>query len=258
MQSEWRMLLVFDFDHTVVEENTDFEVQDLWDVEKAAGKKLDGETVVYTQERGWTQYMDDVMGALHGQGVTHSHIADRMHKLRLTQDMEHVFREAKQTQRCDVIIASDSNTFFIDTILEKHGLKDVVDAVFTNPAQLTESGRLAVTPFDNQTDCSRCSRNMCKSKIVADFIESKKGAGVNYTHYAYAGDGGNDFCPMASLPADGTALALVRKGFSLEKRIEAHRKKGVTIGAKRVDWSHPTEFLPALRDFWASLEAGTA
>ena len=103
----------------------------------------------------------------------------------------------------DIIIASDSNTYFIDWILEANGLKDMVKAVFTNHASFDEQGYLRIK-IHNDHKCEDCPVNMCKSTIVQDYLAS---CDCKYSRMFYAGDGGNDFCPLKLLGEDDVIFA---------------------------------------------------
>ena len=49
-----------------------------------------------------------------------------------------------------VIIISDSNSVFISHILQANELENLVDKVFTNPAQWSQDGRLTIKPYHHQ------------------------------------------------------------------------------------------------------------
>ena len=254
-----RALLVFDFDHTVVEENTDVEVMSLWDEAKAGGKTLKDVVRPYSAEHSWTTYMNDVMEALHDHGVTREHIEERMCRLRLTPGMAELFKAANETGVCDIVIASASNTFFIETILKHHELAHTVAAVYTHPAEFASDGRLVVKPFADNKTCANCEADMCKSDIVREFTASRPD--VVYKKVSYAGDGRNDFCPMQSLSSPEHHLALVREGFSLERflaRSQVERDAGKEVAgieAQQHFWKTANDIRPLIESMWASLLA---
>lgn len=49
----------------------------------------------------------------------------------------------------DIVILSDANHFFIDTVLDHHQLKPYIAKVITNPAVWDDSGRLNIMRYDN-------------------------------------------------------------------------------------------------------------
>ena len=69
----------------------------------------------------------------------------------------------------DIIILSDANSIFIETILNAYGVHHLVSAIITNPAAWDENGRLRVQRLIKHTDephncLNDCSVNMCKGK----------------------------------------------------------------------------------------------
>lgn len=67
--------------------------------------------------------------------------------------------------RCDMKIVSDANQFFIETILEQHGLLGCFSEIFTNPT-LVDEGVLRILPYHASTSsphaCNLCPSNLCK------------------------------------------------------------------------------------------------
>ena len=58
----------------------------------------------------------------------------------------------------------------------------------------------------------------------------------NYSFVCYAGDGGNDFCPIQKLTQND--LAFVRKGYALEKKIPRMKEsRGLEVTAEIHHWT---------------------
>ena len=62
----------------------------------------------------------------------------------------------------EVIVISDANTYFINHILETHGLDNCVTKVFSNPAYFDENGLLRIEWYHSQDYCDLSNKNMCK------------------------------------------------------------------------------------------------
>eukprot|EP01063_Lacrimia_lanifica_P000362 TRINITY_DN1017_c0_g3_i1.p1 TRINITY_DN1017_c0_g3~~TRINITY_DN1017_c0_g3_i1.p1 ORF type:complete len:293 (+),score=70.06 TRINITY_DN1017_c0_g3_i1:372-1250(+) len=239
-----KTLVVFDFDHTVVDQNTDCEVQDL--VPKQAFEGV-------SRKHGWTQYMADVLGVLHERGVTRAQIERRMEIMALTDGFDALLEALKARQAAhgdvEVVIASDSNTVFIDTILAKYGLTDLVSRVYTNPASWAPNGRLLLQPFTRNHGCATCSSpNMCKGQILKSHIE--RNAAVEYTAIHYVGDGRNDFCPLVQLrPSD---RGHVRHGYALAAFLEGSEMQRRKIQAPVAVWKRGDAILRELQAAWGA------
>ena len=48
-------------------------------------------------------------------------------------------------------------------------------------------GKLVIQPFTHQTECPLSGRNMCKGKILDDYISSRNQEGVKFSSIFYAG-----------------------------------------------------------------------
>ena len=66
--------------------------------------------------------------------------------------------------------------------------------------------------------------------------------GKNYSFVCYAGDGGNDFCPIQKLSPND--LAFVRKGYALEKKIPKMKEgRGLEVSANIHYWNNGHDIL---------------
>lgn len=146
----------------------------------------------------------------------------------------------------DCIVISDSNTIFIEWILQASGLQAAVNQVFSNPARITDLGYMEVQPHHSH-DCERCPVNLCKKKVLELYLSEQSDGGVEYQRIFYVGDGGNDFCPTSCLR--GHDVAMPRKGYTLEKLLA---KLNGPLRAKVVAWSSGVEILEELK---ASLQS---
>lgn len=79
----------------------------------------------------------------------------------------------------EVAIISDANTVFIEHILYRQGVRHLVHEVFSNYAQFDGNGCLTIQEFHRNDWCKMCPQNLCKSKVVADYIDRRKKQGVN-------------------------------------------------------------------------------
>ena len=74
--------------------------------------------------------------------------------------------------RCDLRIVSDSNYFFIETVLKHNGLMDCFSEINTNPTYVDAEGRLRILQCHDVNKfpshgCTRCPPNMCKASSLA-------------------------------------------------------------------------------------------
>jgi len=233
-------LLVFDFDHTITNMNTDVEVQKL-----APGGNIPANSEMrgLYSDKGWTEFMGAVFALLHENNVSKAEILSLMVGLEFTPNMENLVEESVKNLGATVIIISDSNSVFIEHILKERKLGHLVDQVFTNPARWDEVGKLVIEPYHHQETCTLSTKNLCKGQILEDYIKSSE---KSFSIVCYVGDGKNDFCPSLRLSADD--LVCVREGYSLEKYIPQMVDKGHTIQAEVLTWNNGNQILDKLKE----------
>ncbi|KAK7479336.1 hypothetical protein BaRGS_00029414 [Batillaria attramentaria] len=213
-----RTLLVFDFDHTLIDDNVDISVTKL-----APGGEMPEEVESLYSDDGWTKYMGAVFQYLHENGVSAADIRKHVEQLPLTTGMKELFEYVQKAGGFESIIISDANSVFIQYILEYCGLDMAISQVFTNPAEFNSAGCLTISNFHTQDWCPLSTVNLCKGHILQDFIQRRVAEGVHYSRVLYIGDGSNDFCPGLTLRAQDYLLP--RKGFSLWKKLEENKEK---------------------------------
>lgn len=239
-------LAVFDFDHTIVNDNTDTAVASLVD-------KTLRDSVRYLYARdGWTAYMQEIFHLLRANGVNKKKITETVCSIPSVQGFPGLIKTLKDELNYDIIIVSDSNSYFIDSWLRANGLIDYVLKVFTNPAYF-EDELLKIEMYHFQDYCTLSTKNLCKGQIIDDFKEEQRKKDVLYKSTMYVGDGRNDFCPVLRLMDND--VACVRENFKCAELIELARQgkycneAGIpySVKARVVVWSSGNDILDALQ-----------
>lgn len=167
------------------------------------------------QQNGWcwTNIMDKVFGVLHSEKFSKEDYVRCFETLQFTGGMKEacIFLQSKNVP---TVIISDSNSYFIDHILERDLLREAFCDVYTNPASWDSSGCLHVERY-HKHDCNQCPQNLCKAKVLQKHLEDHQ---QSYKHIVYVGDGHGDLCPCLALK-DGDYI-LARKGYKLLKYLE--------------------------------------
>lgn len=240
-----KILVAFDFDHTVIDDNSDIYVSHL-----CPDGKIPQNIKDKYSDRGWTDYMGAIFEYLYGNGVTEADLKSCIEELPLCDGMEELLRYLA-AETFEVIIVSDSNSMFIKYSLEKFQLTDVVNAVYTNPAYYSQNGCLKIDWYHRQDWCDLSTENLCKGHILDDHIAKKQEDNVVFDYIIYVGDGGNDLCPALRLREQDYICP--RKNFSLWKKF---KKLGMLNGensdgklkAKVVDWDSGLQILDLVKD----------
>ncbi|XP_051918530.1 pyridoxal phosphate phosphatase PHOSPHO2 isoform X1 [Hippocampus zosterae] len=228
-----KTLMVFDFDHTVVDDNSD-----TWVIRCLPGQTLP-DTVKNSYRKGhWTEFMGRVMDYIGQQEVSVESVRAEMERIPLTAGMSELltFISCNKSD-VDCVVISDANALFIEWILCAVGLRSAVDRVFTNPAGVNSLGRVEVRPH-HEHDCRRCPVNMCKKKVLEEYLAQQD----EYSCIFYVGDGTNDFCPASCLR--GRDVVMPRKGYALEKLLDGKKD---ALEARIIAWSSGTQVLHELQ-----------
>lgn len=239
-QRRMKTLVVFDFDYTIVDDNSD-----TWVIRSTPEQTLP-DWLKKSYERGrWTEYMARVLTYIGDQSVQPEHMRAVMESIPFTDGMIELLTFISENKKdIDCIIISDSNSVFIDWVLHASGLKSAIDDVFTNPASIDARGYVNVRCF-HAHDCQQCPVNLCKRRVLHDFREKQAQADVHYERICYIGDGGNDFCPVRELKEGD--IAMPRKGFTLEKLLcKAISEDSEALHAKIMPWASGNEILREL------------
>lgn len=233
-------LAAFDFDHTIIEENSDVSVLQLAPNGIPHSIKL-----LYDVNRGWTEYMRNIFQFLHEQNNRPEDLLKVLHSLKLVDGMHSLLSSLGNSDLFDVIVISDANSVFIEEILKTNNLFDTVDHIFTNPAHFDAEGLLHVKEYHEQDWCELSTQNLCKGHILTNFM---KNSGNDYSTVFYAGDGSNDFCPMTKLRQ--WDVALPRNGHKIMKTIEKHQSTNspYCIESKVCPWNNGVDLMKIIQE----------
>ena len=234
-----KVLLAFDFNHTLIEANSDVRVQDL--SPEPIPKRINA---IYGRQ-GWNKYMGAIFAHLHSKGVKPDHILTCMKGIPLVHGMEK-FITSLSMEEFEVIVISDANSVFIDCILENSGLNKLVSNVYTNPAWFDSDGCLRIKHYHHQDWCSSSTTSLCKGHILnAHHSEALKN-GLEYSTIVYIGDGSNDLCPSLKLRSNDICFA--RNGYTLLKKID--KLPANEMQARVIRWNDALDIAEGLFDFF--------
>ncbi|GMF65058.1 unnamed protein product [Phytophthora lilii] len=233
-----KLLVVFDFDDSLVNEDSDSLVFQSFHPELH-------QTIYerHAKKPIWPNVFDDMLQVLADEkpDVTPEMIRQRVAQIPIQARMIDAIRMVAKLFGADVKVISDGNTFYIGSMLEHRELDEHVREVYANPVEFEtlKDGRtrLRIRPYHadhlEPHECSWCPSNMCKGSIL-DSIRS----GQQYSRVIYVGDGTGDFCPAARLTKNDVVLArshlLNGEPYGLQKRLNAN--PGI-VQAPVVPWS---------------------
>lgn len=237
-----KRLAVLDFDHTVVEDNTDIVARNLVTADKIP------ETVTNLYKRsGWIPYMQEIFHILYANNFRLEDIKNAIEAIPPVNGFVDLIRQLHDEHNFDVIIISDSNLKFIQMWNRRNHFDKYVREIFTNPAHFDVDGRLLVQPYHHQINCKLSSENLCKGDVMESYVS--KTVTTEYESIFYFGDGQNDLCPVLRLGRQD--FGCVRRGFQLEKAIQRLTENGDGEHANRLDanilyWTDGVDLLESI------------
>lgn len=224
--------MAFDFDHTIVDGNSDIVAKEL----------LHTKPPVYQRSECWVNYMQSIFTLLHEQGVDETSYTQAIANIPPTPDILELFQFLKDSG-AEIIIISDSNTVFIDKWLSTHKVSDVIKSIYTNPASFDTTGLLNVSMFHCQNSCKLCPENLCKGSVLHEYLKIRNEEGVTFSNIVYVGDGKNDFCPSTKL--SDVDYLFARRGYYLE-RLLGNEENKKQVMANFFFWSQTSDIMQNL------------
>ncbi|GAV68302.1 Put_Phosphatase domain-containing protein [Cephalotus follicularis] len=220
-----KIVVLFDFDRTLIDGDSDG-----WVVAEM------GLTPLFNRlcsSLPWNSLMDRMMEELYSQGKTAEDITECLKRVPVNPRIIAAIKSAN-TLGCDLKIVSDANQFFIETIMENHGLLGCFSEIITNPSFIDQVGRLRIFPYHKSSssphNCQMCPSNLCKGLVLEHIRASNPECGRQ--RFIYLGDGKNDFCPSSKL-GDGDCV-MPRKNYPLWNHVCSNP---TLIKAEVLEWS---------------------
>lgn len=222
------LLFVFDFDHTIVDDNTDTWItklsEDVKDIQEAS-------------DVCWTDRMNAVFRKLHEKNFRKLNFDTCLETLPFSTGMKELLAFIL-SQEIHCIIISDSNTYFIEYLLSNAGLKRVFSEIHTNPAYWNDFEQLCVAYYHNHS-CKRCPANLCKGKVLKTYLEQNNAVDKNVI---YVGDGHGDYCPTLQL--HGKDYVFARENYTLLKLLRRSPPEG---NPTVISWNDGFDILTELK-----------
>jgi 2,3-diketo-5-methylthio-1-phosphopentane phosphatase len=161
------------------------------------------------------------------EGVTLDALKERIREMKFVPGMatllQTITQSTKENPWSKLVIISDANDLFIKTCLSNLSPPVVPDEIITNPSVISQDKPfLQISPYENQTSCPICPKNLCKGTALKKYIQEHG----PFTKVFYVGDGANDLCP-ALVALSTSDLLFVREGYSLSKILKQGLYKGI-------------------------------
>ncbi|XP_061873130.1 phosphoethanolamine/phosphocholine phosphatase isoform X1 [Colius striatus] len=237
-----RYLLIFDFDETIINENSDDSI-----VRAAPGQALPEHIRQTFRDGFYNEYMQRVLAYMGDQGVKMGDFKTVYENIPLSPGMLDLFQFlSKNHELFEIILISDANMFGIECKLRAAGFYSLFRKIFSNPSGFDKRGYFTLGPYHSHK-CLDCPANMCKRKILTEYLAERAQEEVEFERVFYVGDGANDFCPSVSLTS--ADVAFPRKGYPMHRMTqEMEKKQPGALQATVVPWESATEVARYLQE----------
>jgi len=237
MDNNKKTLIAFDFDQTIIDEESTSKLINL------LNNPVFHETDLHLKHfrSKWVVYLQDLFKRLNSENVSTKSIQEIFESLRWVNEIDSLFKYLSENLHLyEIIIISGSNVLFISWFVQYHKLP--VKFIIAQQATVVESDLIKI--WTEQTDtCNKCP-DYCKRIELENYIKNNN---INYNRLIYIGDGANDLCPSRLLNQDD--YLFVRKNFQLFnilKSVSIEDRKLMTKG-KIHFWEKGREILEEIK-----------
>ena len=196
-----KTLMIFDFDQTIVDEDSTIQIINLLDNSEFHENDLSNKH----RNNKWVDYIQDLFNRLNKQKVDVSKLQNIFCKIKVTKGFVSLLDYVTENENLyETIILSNSNNLFISWFVTER--KFLVKEIIANKAEIVTNTFIKIWN-DQKSTCTYCP-DLCKKMSLEEFIKNNK-----YKKLIYVGDGSNDYCPALVLQKDD--YLFVRKNYPL-------------------------------------------
>ena len=199
MAEEEKYLIIFDFDETIVDQDSEYEQANMTLSKEEYHKIVEMDKIDYYDTFNYFfKRMKEI-------GLTLKDINSNLEKLKLSPKMEDLFDYLRKNKsKYEMIILSGDIDYSIKHVLKYHGFLDLFDDFILNKTEIQDenSERLIFVPRDQfPHTCDLCISSQCKGLELKKYLE--KNQNKKYNKIIFVCDGGNDFCPSKKILKKG-------------------------------------------------------
>ena len=194
-----KILLIFDFDETIVDQDSEYEQANMTLSKEEYHKIVEMDKIDYYDTFNYFfKRMKEI-------GLTLKDINSNLEKLKLSPNMKDLFDYLRKNKsKYEMIILSGDIDYSIKHVLKYHGFLDLFDDFILNKTEIQDenSERLIFVPRDQfPHSCDLCISSQCKGLELKKYLE--KNQNKKYNKIIFVCDGGNDFCPSKKILKKG-------------------------------------------------------
>ena len=206
-----KYLLIFDFDGTIIDKDSEEELLKNVFPEEELNNVMNK---IYNLDffEGFNYYFK----LMKDLGLTLGDINTILEKIELSPKITELFNFLRKNKsNYEIIICSTGIDYSIKYILKYHGFLDLIDD-FICPKSIEKSEQLLYVPKNQfPHECDICAPSQCKGTELKKYLLKNN---KNYEKILFVCDGGNDYCPSKNFLKKGD-IVFPRFGNSLYKKL---------------------------------------
>ena len=210
--SSKKILLIFDFDETIVDQDS------IYEQAKMTLSEEDYKKIIEIDEFDYYEAFNYFFKREKDIGLTLQDINSNLEKISLSPKIQELFDYIRQNKsKYDLLLLSGDIDYVIKYILQYHNFLNLFSYMICNKAEIQDnnSERIIYVPRNQfPHECNLCIESQCKGLELEKFLKDKK-----YEKIIFVCDGGNDYCPAKKLMKKGD-IVFPREGHKFLKRIK--------------------------------------
>ena len=229
-----KILVIFDFNHTMIDCNTLYEQCRLAFSEEESEKikKMDREiSFEYT-----IRYFYD---KLKENNKTINDINNYIDTMKLSKGFKELIKYLnKQKDKYELIIVSSDVDYPIKRILSNECILECINDILGLKSEICDDKLIRFNPL-KKCGCKNCEPNGCKSFMVKEYIKNNEG-NKKFKSCIFICDGFNDYCLGYDLNENDVLMP--RKDYELYKRLY-DKGDSKYLKCKIIDWNNGYDIL---------------
>ena len=210
--SSKKILLIFDFDETIIDQDS------MYEQAKMTLSEEDYKKIIEIDEFDYYEAFNYFFKKEKDIGLTLQDINSNLEKISLSPKIQELFDYIRQNKsKYDLLLLSGDIDYVIKYILQYHNFLNLFSYMICNKAEIQDnnSERIIYVPRNQfPHECNLCIESQCKGLELEKFLKDKK-----YEKIIFVCDGGNDYCPAKKLMKKGD-IVFPREGHKFLKRIK--------------------------------------
>ena len=210
--SSKKILLIFDFDQTIVDQDA------IYEQAKMTLSEEDYKRIIEIDKFDYYDAFNYFFKKEKDIGLTLQDINSNLEKISLSPKIQELFDYIRQNKsKYDLLLLSGDIDYVIKYILQYHNFLNLFSYMICNKEEIQDnnSERIIYVPRNQfPHKCNLCIESQCKGLELEKFLKDKK-----YEKIIFVCDGGNDYCPAKKLMKKGD-IVFPREGHKFLKRIK--------------------------------------